>query len=432
MVTLREVLYDCRLGLVTRLTRTVLLVGALLFSYAIGTFLVSATSALHSGLRGDADRVFVPIIDSLADPAAFEEYNSTKESTVAVAAFANALTHDLQGGTYLTTFDQPVSVASDTPFREFAVGPDGLAGEAVEYDHPILGRSAFDVLSLQINKQAWQFYGLKTTSDEGQPDWSAINYSSDAPNPLIVGANYQGVVNIGDEIKIGFYNKELTFRVHGFLPERTMIYYKGNFNFSLDDMMVIPYPEEVVTYPLDQESELEFYRILSFAMVSGEIALEPGQTFDSIANEVAHLGLATKFPHYTFLGVSDYLTQYRLVRNLVMNNTSLIIATAAAIVFVVLAIAAWTSTRLARLRRTHQLVMWHIGITREDMSTVHLLSSCSYWTLAVALFALAISALPGHEPLSLIFVVAAFVGYCTGEYRLEQALTKRRLQRDAS
>lgn len=322
MVTLREVLHDARQCVVARTVRSALLAATMVVVCAIGTFLASANDSLQTGLRGDAERHFVPIADSLADPAAFEEYSSP-DGIARAAAFYNALNTVLSGGSFLSVFDQQVAVRSDETWHPYAAGPDGQAGPPAEYFHPAMGGQVFDVRSVQLNKNAWDFYGLRLAEGAGPLEWGDVDYRGPGPHPVMLGANLRGVAEVGDTIKIGFYNTVFEFRVVGFLTPRSMIYLRGDFNYSLDDTVVIPYPMMLDPAGASGDAK-QFLRILTFAMISGNIALNDGETFDTIASEIAGLAQRARFHEYSLLGAAPYLTQFRSVRALVRSNTVLV------------------------------------------------------------------------------------------------------------
>lgn len=425
MVTLREVMYDSRLGIFARVGRSVLLSTTLIIIYCVGTFLVSAEDSLQSGLRSDAEREFVSITDSLADPSDFYDYSSEREGVERVGKFYNALSEDLTGGTFLSVFNQRVAVGSDSSLRAFAAGPDGEAGSADDYFDPFMNTDVYDIRSIQLNKNAWEFYGLELGDNASEIDWDSVDYMGAGPHPLVLGSNYRSIYDIGDSVRVGFYNIVIDFKVQGFLNERSMLFFKGDFNYSLDEIMVIPYPVSVETKEITEDGRLDFYRILVFAMISGDIALREDQVFDTIANEVALLGQQSGFNEYAFLGASEYLTQFRLVRNLVVSNKSLVIYTVSAVAVIALFLATGVSLYAARLRSARDRSLWTVGVSTKEIVQLRIRSNALYWLLSGLIFFTGLQFLPGQDSKSLLVVAALAFGYCVYESFIEKSVVDR-------
>lgn len=425
MVTLREVMYDAELGTLARVGRSVLLATTLITIYCMGTFLVSAQDSLQSGLRIDAEREFVSITDSLADPSDFYDYSSQSEGVERVGKFYNALSEDLTGGTFLTVFNQRISVANDSPLRAFAAGPDGEAGRADDYFHPFMNTEVYDIRSVQLNRNAWEFYGLGLSDNAVGIDWDSVDYMGPGPHPLVLGSKYRSIYDIGDSIRVGFYNIVVDFKVQGFLDERSMLFLKGDFNYPLDEVMVIPYPVSVEPMKISEDGPLDFYRILVFAMISGDIALRGDQDFDTIANEVALLAQQSGFNEYAFLGASEYLTQFRLVRNLVLSNKSLVIYTVSAVAVIALFLATGVSLYAARLRSARDRSLWAVGVSTNEIVQLRIRSNALYWLLSGLIFVTGLRFLPGQDSKSLLVVAALAAGYCVYESFIEKSVVDR-------
>lgn len=356
----RELLYDLRLGLFLRVARSVLLGTLLAVTYCLASFSASAVGLFKTSLRDGAEHEFVSITDTLG-MVEFQGYKGDLDGIGRVQGFYNALSHDLSGGTYLSIFGQPIAVRHSEPIRDFAVVAFGWSWDPCPYEDKVLGGLAYDVPAVQLDKNAWDFYGLRLADGSGKVDWAAVTYEADTCQPVVLGSGYSRLYKVGDRIDAWFYTRPLTFEVVGFLEERSAVFYKGDFNYSLDEMVVIPYPLRLDSVKRGVGDDEDFNRALAFAMVSGDIALDEGSSPDSVANELALIGQRTGFTSYALLGTPEYLIQFRLIRNLVLSNVSLVVCTLALLAAVLLGLATVVSWQLSSQRERRDAALWHLG-----------------------------------------------------------------------
>ena len=158
-------------------------------------------------------------------------------------------------------------------------------------------------------------------------------------------------------------------------------------------------------------------------MVSGDIALDEGSSPDSVANELALIGQRTGFTSYALLGTPEYLIQFRLIRNLVLPNVSLVVCTLALLAAVLLGLATAVSWQLSSQRERRDAALWHLGWAY--VRGVAVVSNLVYWILSMALFLLFLLAMPGGSlaALGLCLVVAIVLGIL--EDLLDGALLRR-------
>ena len=409
---------DVRVAAWVRWLRSTMLAAFVAVAYCISVFLLSAQDALHTGLRPEAEREFVSLTDSLHDPSAFEEFTSSPEALARLAEFQHGL-GTLTRGTFLSAFNQQVAIQGAPPSPVFAAGPGGERGDPDPYFHDGLNAMAQDVRAMQLNESAWDFFGLKLSDGGRAIDWEQIDYSGASPVPVILGAAYRDYYAVGDRVTVGFYNQVIDTEVHGFLPERSMMYYKGEVNYSLDELMVFPYPSAVRAADLAGDPGVDFYRILLFAMMAGEIALNDGETVDAIADELAVLAQQSGFSDYLLLGAPDYLTQFRLVRNLVAGNQELVLLTLGALGVVVALISLWASLHLARKRSACARILWQAGVSLEEIRVIHSLGSLAYFLVTGILFWVISTRFPGQDFRLLLLAAGVYGGYCLVELYIE-------------
>lgn len=160
-------------------------------------------------------------------------------------------------------------------------------------------------------------------------------------------------------------------------------------------------------------------------MVSGDIALDEGSSPDSVANELALIGQRTGFTSYALLGTPEYLIQFRLIRNLVLPNVSLVVCTLALLAAVLLGLATAVSWQLSSQRERRDAALWHLGSGWAYVRGVAVVSNLVYWILSMALFLLFLLAMPGGSlaALGLCLVVAIVLGIL--EDLLDGALLRR-------
>ncbi len=159
--------------------------------------------------------------------------------------------------------------------------------------------------------------------------------------------------------------------------------------------------------------------------MSGDIALDEGSSPDSVANELALIGQRTGFTSYALLGTPEYLIQFRLIRNLVLSNVSLVVCTLALLAAVLLGLATVVSWQLSSQRERRDAALWHLGSGWAYVRGVAVVSNLVYWILSMALFLLFLLAMPGGSlvALGLCLVVAIVLGIL--EDLLDGALLRR-------
>ncbi len=81
-----------------------------------------------------------------------------------------------------------------------------------------------NVKSVQMNQAAFDFYNLKTESGTAL-NWDEIDYAADSI-PILLGADYRSVYDIGDTLKGNYYSQIVEFTVVGFLEADSSVFTK--------------------------------------------------------------------------------------------------------------------------------------------------------------------------------------------------------------
>lgn len=399
-----ELLREIKRGALLRILTSILLAGLMLVTYVVGTFLAGIDGKKGRGIPDSAERETVSIVDNLYEPDAFSAYRDSLEGVSRVAHFYREL-GELRSGQFLSYFDQSLMVAEFNGIEKFLYAPNLEEGDFQPYWDPVLNAESYSVKALELDAAAWEFYALEVAEGE-EPEWGRIDYAGDSVS-VILGDSYRGTYSLEDRFSVNFYGRKLDAHVSGFLRPNSYIYYKGDANYSLDDQIVVPYPSQVAEADIAGEYA-DFYRILLFAMASGDIALDEGVSMSSLADELAEVARATGYESYTILGFSDYLTQFRLVKNLIDQNRTLVLMLLAAITVVVALVIVWTGRALGDRRAPWITAMWVAGYPRRRLMAVVALGSLAYYFLALVLFGYGFHGLVGHRLGALVFTGTMF------------------------
>lgn len=282
--------------------------------YTFGTFAQSTSGAVNGSLTSDRDVDLYGLIDTfLGDPEGFERFRASEHDLSTLANFIGELDAATRVD-FLSAFDQPVVV------RDFAGNDrfDANAGSDLEVRGEYWGDGGArlqDVKSMQMNREMFDFSRLRIDAGSA-PDWGAVDYTSGAV-PVLLGADYHGVYDLGDEIQAELYGAPQRLRVAGFLSSGSAVFYRGDVNHYLDDTVVLPYPSDVGQL-VRQDQDLG--GVVAFAMLNTDLAAASSMTYDDVVNELGGIAARTGFHDYSLQGVPTYLVQLRLVRQIVIDN----------------------------------------------------------------------------------------------------------------
>lgn len=226
--------------------------------------------------------------DDLYDSDAFRQFRNHPDNINALGNFYNLLSSspDLK---VLSYFTQAVPVKDFTGDSKFYYHSEEFMKENQQYMTDI------SIKSLQINQAAFEFYNLKTQS-QNTFDWAQIEYTNGQPVPIILGSSYQELYAIGDIIEAKFYFKDISFQVFDFLKPDSSFIGNNGVEINLNEYLVIPYPSQC--WQVD-DTNFEFEGILYFAMINSK--LQSSLNEENLLQEIKHISDETGFSAFSVI-----------------------------------------------------------------------------------------------------------------------------------
>lgn len=150
--------------------------------------------------------------------------------------------------------------------------------------------------AIQINKKGIERFIV--LSEGSLPDKEDYIYKKDAPIPVLLGAEYVGIYNVGDKLTINYLNYPFQAVVSGILKENVMIPNKGKIEFYLDRFIVVPFLD--FTEPVYEGSFFDFQQRHYLNAINGDIytAEDPVQTHLAVKSITDKVG----FNDYQIIG----------------------------------------------------------------------------------------------------------------------------------
>lgn len=323
--------------------------------YSFGTFVQSTSLAVDHGLSEQADVDLYTLIDEFTgDPDGFERFRASKARLDGLAMFVERLDHE-PGLRFVSAYDQPVPVADFRGDDRFDVGYGTEYSLRGEYPDET-GRHVRDVKSIQMNESAFAFAGLQVARGAA-PDWEAVDY--DAPSvPVLLGADYDGIYDVGDRLDGSLLFRGLPLEVHGFLESGSSMYFRGDLNHFVDDAVIVPYPADLSGLV---GSDPDFAGMLAFQMLNTDLAVDRQLDIDDVLARLDRLGDDTGFSEYSLTGVPTYVVQLSQVRRLVQDNLALLGTILVLLVLAAAITVVFLNARLVERRRPAALAHWRTG-----------------------------------------------------------------------
>ncbi|WP_396290743.1 hypothetical protein [Curtobacterium sp. KT1] len=384
-----ELLNDLRSNWPIIVAKIVLLVLLALCWYNVASFTQSTSQAVAQGLSADADVDLYTVIDDLA-PDAFEAIRRDQHALDEVASFVDRI-DDEPGFDFISSYDQPVTVQDFRGDDRFDVGYGTEYTRNGKYQDES-GRSVQDIKSIQLNETAYEFAGLSV--QDGEPiEWDAVDWGS-GQMPVLLGAEYCGVYELGQRLTGSVILQEHELEVVGFLEPNSAMYFRGDANHYLDDTVIVPYPPtlaELDRVALDR-LDPELFGRLVFQVLNADLAVDRSLDFSGVVARLDEIGDDTGFRSYTLLGVPTYLVQLSLVRQLIQDNlvlvTALLVSLTAGVGIITAFLNRLLHHRRAPVARVHHL----LGKSPNHTNRLFRASRLTEYTAALGLF-LATSAL---------------------------------------
>ncbi|MEI5994995.1 hypothetical protein A5880_002585 [Enterococcus sp. 4G2_DIV0659] len=200
--------------------------------------------------------------------------------------------------------------------------------------------------------------------------------------PVILGNDYKGVYDIG-EVFLGDYLFELvSFKVVGVLKENSFVFYQGNAEFYLDNVVVIPYPEK---RPDNNFKDKGFLNRLYFGMINGNIATNNDMEISEILSSLNKIGKQTKFSNYHIIGVSSFVEQYTDMLMALTKNKELIIVLFSMLFILMVILLNFISYTLFVQRKNKYYVYYLNGFSKKIINK---------WIIIDTFFPIIISIIP--------------------------------------
>ncbi|SDS74746.1 hypothetical protein SAMN04489752_2413 [Brevibacterium siliguriense] len=398
------------------------LVSALI--YQVAAFASVSSSEISRSFSDEAEVDMYSITDTLVDPDDFSSYRESAKSLDAVGSFYNLLDSD-SGMKFLSVFDQPLSIV-DFPHEDGSKDvPKSIdATSEAEYVDEDTGQRLTDVQSFQMNQNAYEFNSLKVETG-AEISWSNVDYES-RTIPVVLGHSYESVYDIGDRIEAQYYFEDFSLVVAGFLEPNSSIYYQGELNTYLDDSVVVPYPPRLEAVTKDNQ---EFFGMLSFAMISGDLAVDQEQDSESVFRRLGQAASESGFEEYTVLNAPTYLVQFQLTRQLIQDNAGLLIGVAILLGVCAVFSNGLISLHLARRRWNQQRLEYVLGVsTRRTAFRIVAVSVLEYSTLLIIASVIALQ-VPQGSSVGLFPVALVVAAVSVTDVSLQLFLRKRSIDR---
>ncbi|WP_317914116.1 hypothetical protein [Carnobacterium maltaromaticum] len=368
--------------------------------YIIISFSFSTKDAINQNYSNEKDKNLYSLIDTFTDPEKFTEFRESKNSLNELANFYNYLNTNNKV-LLVSSFEQPIPISDFKGDITFQTNYGTQLETYGSYKDTESDMDLFDVKSIQMNKNTFNFYNLRIDSGKGI-EWENVNYNSDKI-PVILGNKYENIYQLGDVIQGDFYSKKMDFEVIGFLEKNSSLFYKNEINHFIDNYLIIPYPNSI-GMPTDQNQY--FSGILYFAMLNGDIVADKNMSNTKIIDELTKISDKSNFYDYTLIGLPTYLTQFNLIRNTIVKNLNLIYYMALLLLFVISTINIVINKELLNRRFPKYFYMNILGESSKKIKRRVITDVFIETTSIMLLFFILFSILPNKEQnsLSLAFV----------------------------
>ncbi|WP_164505477.1 hypothetical protein [Actinobaculum sp. 313] len=415
-----ELFYDLRRnGPITALKALIVLL-VCLSVYNLQSFSHNTDMAIEGNLTQQLDYNMFTVVDMLAEPELFSEATNSPHRVAEIAEFYDQLNADTTLK-MLSVFNQAllkVQFRGDETF-EHAYGTDLSSFGFYEDEN---GRPVLDVKSVQMNRQAFDFYGLRAQDGKELP-WEDVDYASGTV-PVLLGNDFKPYYAVGDIIE-GWMYSNLKFKVVGFLEQNSSIPYQGEPNFYLDRHILIPRAPRLNGCA---ELETHFCGIMAVAMINSDIAVPKSVGSEEVFRRLNAIGERSGFTDFTLTNAPIFLVQLGFMRQLIEDNRGLlhglelVIIAAACVVLYVL-------NRFLSRRREAKTRVWAM-LGAEDARVVA--QHRRFWLLeyacAFVLLVLVARNLPNRDDLALMGASLLLLGIAFLDTTIQRGMVLRVLR----
>ncbi|MBL3716811.1 hypothetical protein GHK52_08315 [Lactococcus garvieae] len=402
---MKNLYFDLKQNVVLIALKSTLISFLFIFFYICISFMHSSNEAIDREFSDAQKENMYGLVDTLHDPNDFSKFRGDISSINHVADFYNQLNKS-DNFNFLSIFDQPIPVTDFKGDMQFDYAFDTERTKKGFYQDEQTGEKLFDVKALQMNAQAFSFFNLSVKKGT-TIDWDTVNYDSNVL-PILLGSDYNDIYNVGDIIGGSLYFKKYQFKVVGILRENASLFYQNNRNTFIDNYFIIPYPPKL---PKATEKDKEFYGILNFAMINGNIAASRDMTGTELLNKLHDISLKSNFSHYTLWSMPAYLIQFNFMYNIIQKNLNLIFGVIALLSLALYIVLRCLDKVMIKRRLNTIKYFWIQGYRVRDINLIVLRYTLTEYMLSAIIF-LTVYLISPIKRLELLFILLILqVGY---------------------
>jgi hypothetical protein len=257
------------------------------------------------------------------------EFFSSLKNYDLLNEFVNTTMSD-SGYTYYNSIWQPIGIADfkgDQVFEAYYEMGDTM--DPYEYN----GKTYINVKSIQLNNPVFDLNNIQLSSGKYFSEEDYKFYNGMKKIPIILGAEYSTIYELGDEVEINYFEKSFKGEVKGILNYSQKIMTSNEPEVLLDRYIIIPtfnFDETPSSILSEQPKNELFVRASLLNNANGMLVtelspLEIRKVFDNISSD-------TGFENYQILGANSIAVD-SLVKMTETNR--IIIFSGLAIVFVI-------------------------------------------------------------------------------------------------
>lgn len=395
---MKNLYFDLKQNFVLIALKSILFSFLFIFFYICISFMYSSNEAINREFSDTQKENMYGLVDTLQDPNDFSKFREDTASINHIADFYNQLNRSEEFN-FLSVFNQPLPVTDFKGGVQFDYGFDTELMKKGFYQDEQTGERLFDVKALQMNARTFSFFNLSVKKGT-TIDWDTVNYDSGVL-PILLGSDYNGVYDVGDIIEGSLYFKKYQFKVVGILRENSSLFYQNDRNTFIDDHFIIPYPTKL---PKATEKDKEFYGILNFAMINGNIAASREMSTTELLNKLHDVSLKSNFSHYTLLSMPAYLIQFNFMYNIIQKNLSLIFGVIALLSLALYIVLRCLDKVMIKRRLNIIKYFWIQGYRVRDINLIVLRYTLIEYMLSSIIF-LAVYLTSSIKRLELLFIL---------------------------
>ncbi len=184
----------------------------------------------------------------------------------------------------------------------------------------------------QVDLPAYRMFGLRTVEGEGFTEENMTIRQASDPIPILLGNDYQGIVEVGTAIDISYWGYAFPCRVVGILERGLSLPPFGKMDMSLtsmDSRIVFPHGIRIQEQPVNVD-EIKRYAFNDYiAVEDGTVLLADGMEISDLVGTYRDIGEKYGIPPAQVVGTSVGMDLFRResaasVRNLLILTVALL------------------------------------------------------------------------------------------------------------